>query len=300
MKTNTGSEIRSLDDELNLFDESEWEFMDVFDTSQQNCEYFNDIRDSDFVKKKFSFGADAIAIIALVLTVIIGITLVLNISGVLDNTDYKRILEMQSVVQDTQMTYVSGVEVSSEELVAISSSLNSYFSCIRSESDYAVLYDYCATTSSFADTYYATTNKVVELYDTNDCYARSLRKFASFCTPGKISKVVQKDGIYYCYLNFSYPSTTDVQEYINLYSYNMSKYFKGHEINDANIIRFLMDNLEVNPMGCHSEEYCIRLSKVDGKFVLSNDSFLTSICTDAYTDAVVQVTNTLGGSSFTE
>ena len=51
MKIRSANEIKSLDDELNLFEETEWDFLSVVDTKDTNFEYFNDIRDSDFDKR---------------------------------------------------------------------------------------------------------------------------------------------------------------------------------------------------------------------------------------------------------
>lgn len=292
-----GLPIQSLDDEIDLFNEEEWNFMDVIDGGR-NYEYYDDILDDDFLKKKgVSFSWIGFA---LVLTVMIsGISLLVNVTGVFRHSSYDELLSMSNVNDGASITEVEGVEVSSEELLQVSETINRYFNCVRMQSDYAELYTLCSTTSSFADVYYQTTSKVESLYDSNDCYARALRKFGSFCSPGKISKVIESDGVYYCYLQFSYPSITDITEYINLYSYNMTKFFGSHELEESNIIRFLMDTAEVNPMSCHSENYCIRLVEKDGVFKIVNDSFLTDICTDAYSNTIMHVTNTLKGTLVT-
>lgn len=289
-----------LDEELNLFEETDWGFMDILDTQGKNYEYFNDIRDTEFDKGHFTIRAtDLMSILALVLVIILGVVVVSLYTGAFKTQDYNNIAGMQSVMERTNVDKIEGTSVSSEELVAISELLNKYFNCLKAEDDYSALYDYCATTSTFADTYYQATERVVETYDKNDSYARALRKFASFCGAGKISDVVQKDGVYYCYVQLTYPNTADVQEYINLYSYNMTKFFGSHDLNDSNVIRFLMDTAEVNPMNCHTEDYCIRLGKVDGGFRILNDSFLTDFCANAYSDAISQVVSLLGNSSVT-
>ena len=48
MKVRTQTEIAKLDEELNLFDEVDWNFYEVLDTHETNFEYFDDSVDLYF------------------------------------------------------------------------------------------------------------------------------------------------------------------------------------------------------------------------------------------------------------
>lgn len=293
MRIRTPQEIKSLDDELNLFEEDDWNFLELEEYYGSNLEYYNDIRDDDFVKTRGFKGATAL----LVLVALTGLTIVFFFSRMYstDMQDYKRILAVSGIGNSSKVARVEGESASSEDMIAISTLLNNYFGVVEQEADLSLLYDYCVGTSSFADTYYSTTSKISELYDDNDCYARSLKEFSKYCKPGKIHDIIINDDVYYCYLDFKYPKTQDIKDYINLYQYNVTKYFTSHDTTESNIMQFVLDTSSANPMQCSTSEYCIKVVKKDGVFKISNDSFMTSICTDAYTDTVTQITSKIGG-----
>lgn len=297
MKIRSANEIQSLDDEINIFEEADWDFMSVVDNHDENFEYFNDIRDTDFDKRRpFKFSEHWIPIVATVCALIVCSSLAIKVSGILDNDDYEAVQNIASVNQATNSNYVEGVEAESSELIDINKLLADYFTCLNTGSNYDDLYAACATTSNFADTYYAQTNKVQTLYDTNDCYARCLRKFGTLCRLNKINKVLIKDDIYYCYLDVTIPVTTDVIEYIRIYSYNFTKKFASGVLDEGSVVQFLLDTMETSTLPCSSTEICLKVVKKNGEFKLSDDTYITSTCSDAYTTAMSQLSSILGGN----
>lgn len=297
MKIRSANELKSLDDELNLFEETDWDFLSVVDNHDTNFEYFNDIRDTDFDKRgKFKIKEHILPIVSVIAVLSACIIIVINTTGILDRSDYDSVLNMQSVNQAAGISYVSGEDVDSDTFLAISGVLNRYFKCLQSEDSYDDLYDTCSVTSTFADTYNSSVNKVEVLYDRNDCYARALREFGSFCSLLKVNKVVYKDNIYYCYANVVMPTSNDVYEYVYLYSYNFTKEFTTYLPTEAGIVKYLLKLTEDNSVPCSSVEICIKFVEKDGEYKLVDDSFVTSICVDAYTSAVNQISKILGSN----
>lgn len=297
MKIRSTSEIKSLDDELNLFEETDWDFLSVVDNKDTNFEYFNDIRDSDFDKRnRFRLKDYVVQIAGLCAVLVVCSVIAIKVSGIFDRDEYKKVAGISSVNSDTAITYESGSDVSSEDLINISGVVNDYFRILKSEGDYKGMYNLCATTSNFADTYYSVTNKVQTVYDNNDCYARMLRELAGFCSLNKVTKVVVKDDTYYCYLNVNMPTSNDVYEYAYLYQYNFTKKFNNTVPTEAGIVQYLLDTTNENPISCSSAEICIKLIKKDGSFKIVDDSFATSTCSDAYTSLVNQISKMLGAN----
>lgn len=303
MKIRSPQEIQSLDDDLKLFEEDSWDFLSVVDNREENYEYFNDIRDTDFDKKSKASSLKSFMPVATMITVMVACVLItIKVTGVFDYSDYDKVASIQSVnEQANTMTYVTGTEATSDELISVSKVLSLYFTTLRNETAYENLYSCCASTSVFADTYYSATNKVQTLFDTNDCYARALREFAGFFNLNQINKVIVKDGIYYCYVDLSIPSATNIQEYVHLYSYNMTKNFSVEAVNEANIVKYLLETTAENPVGVTTSEYCIKLQKqADGSFKILDDSMLLNKCIEAYTTAVSYITSILGGTLTTD
>jgi len=281
-------------------DDSEWNFMDVLDVQGNNYEYFNDIRDIDFEKKKPIMASDWFAIASLISVIILGSLVVILATGVFRDDGYKDVLAMQSVQQSLNQTYVDGEEVGSSELLAISNVLNEYFTVLSAEEDYTPLSAYCMGSSSFADTYYANTAKVVEFYDSNDCYARALRRFASFCRCNEVTKVLKKNDVYYCYFRFSFPSSSDIQSYIHSNSYFLTKYFTGKSITEENIMMCFLEMSSQGGMSYHTEEYCVKFQQRGTDYAMINDSFMVDVCSNAYSEYLKQCSSVLGGKQISK
>lgn len=297
MKIRSTNEIKSLDDDLNLFEETDWDFLSVVDTKDTNFEYFNDIRDSDFDKRnRFRIKDYVVQIVGICAVLAICSVIAIKVSGIFNQDEYKQVAGIASVNQGAITNYEQGDDVSNEDFIAISGVASDYFKILKSESDYNGLYALCATTSSFADTYYSVTNKVQTVYDDNDCYARMLRELAGFCSLNKVTKVVAKDDAYYCYLSVNMPTSNDVYEYAYLYQYNFTKKFSNSVPTEAGIVQYLLDTTNENPISCSSTEICVKMIKKDGSFKFVDDSFATATCSDAYTSLVNQISKMLGAN----
>lgn len=292
-------EVQSLDDDLNLFGEDDWDFIgQVVDSQAENYEYFCDM-DVEFRKTSVGEKLKPLFGVACILFVmVLGVTVLIKVSGAFDNRDYENVLNMQSTMDGSpQIVYAKGDEGSSEDIIGVSQVLQGYFNILKAEDSYTGLYDYCYSTSTFADSYKSFTGRIEWAYDTSDCYARALREFGGFCSVGRITRLVVQEDIYYCYVMLGMPSTVGVQEYVYLYSYNLTKFFGSHDLNEANMIRALLEITEANPIPADVNEQCIRLKKdSSGNFRVVDDSLITSTCIEAYTHAVSQITKILSGS----
>lgn len=298
MKIRSNNELQSLDDELNLFEDTDWNFMSVIDTQAVNYEYFNDIRDSDFDKRNFKFWREQVfPFITLFTVVITCICITIIVTGALDRSEYEQVLGIKSINQTGVVSKVSGTQVDNITYLKISSTLESYFSTLQSESSYDSLDKYTSENSNFKEVYENTTSKISVLFNKDDCYARALRKFGSMCGLVRINDIVyNNNGTYYCYAYVKYPSKLDVQEYIHTFSYNFTKEFNNYLPTEASIVKYMLELLEDNPLNCSSYEICIELVEEDSNFVIKDDSFITGICKDSYVIAVEQITNILGST----
>lgn len=293
MKIKTQNELQSLDSELNLFDEKDWDFFGgVVDTKEENFEFFNDIRDVDFVNPKMTWLKNIAPILSVALIIVVGgIWLGMRVLNKSDDS-YDSVKNPQSSV-----SYHEGVAISSEELININQVLSNYFNTLQSKQDYSVLSDICLSTSTFESIYSSTISRMESAYDKYDCNARAIQEFGSYMKLNKITNAIVDDDTYYVYCNITVPSKEDVNEYIHLYSYNLTKFFNTNEVNEHNVARFLLDTMTVNQMPCTTNEYCIKLTRVsDSEYKIIDDSDLSSICSSAYNYSIGQITRILGGN----
>ena len=294
MKVKSQNDFQSLDEELNLFEESEWDFMRVVDTQEENFEFFDDIPDIDYDERRAKIRTIVPFVGIAALIIFSGVWLVNTLSSRVD-LEYERL--QQSLMGAQTISYVEGDEVSSEDFISINQMLASYFNTLQSKSGYDNLNALCMTDSTFATDYQNSIDKMTETWDVYDCNARAMSEFGTYIKLNKIDKAVLKDNTYYIYCNVTVPSKDDIYQYIHLYSYNLTKYFNSNEVNQQNVARFLIDTMETNPLPTASQTLCIEVVKsADGDFKIVDDSEITSICDTAYNYAISQITKILGNN----
>lgn len=297
MKVRTPNEIKSLDDDLKLFDEEAWKFLGVVDNHEQNYEYFNDIQDVDFkIQTRRQKIIDMMPFITLICVVITCCVIAVSFSGTLDFTDYNKFkssLTGQNHV--STMQYVSGADVTDACLSDVNKVLQGYVNVLKIANKYDDLYNYCVTTSTFADSYNSYTSRISSLMDENDCEARMLRKIGSYCSVSRINKIIEHNGQYYCYVSIYLPSEQDMYEYIMMHQKPITQEFNGGTFTQGDVIQFLLKLIDEMSVPCTSDEYCIKFVKdKDNNYKIVDDSVITSSCLNTYSSALQQLYTILG------
>lgn len=295
VRTRNQFELQSLDDELNLFEENEWDFMSVVETHGNNYEYFNDIRDADFEFRKFNittiipYASLAVAVLSIMLVV------TLKVTNMFDDSEWRELNSIQSVHGGVGVNTVEGgVEATPEELIGVSNALGSYVSYLQAKGDYFALDDACVNSSEFAKKYYECTDSVLTIYDVHDCYARGLREFASQYKIQRINRVIKKGDVYYCYVSAEYPTIYDVSEFVQMHNQSfVLKFQGGYNINEASVAKFLLEVIAENNVPRSVSDMCIQMKDTEQGFKLVDDSFILGVAEDDYNVAVNQVLKSL-------
>lgn len=297
MRVRAQADVQTLDDELHLFEEAEWDFMSIVDTRGNNYEYFNDIRDVDFDlrKPKVKEFLPYITIGLCIVTMMFIVTM--KVTNFFDDSEWRELNSIQSAMGGVGVAQVTGGrEATADELIGVSNALNSYVGCVQMQSDYNGLDAMCVGKSQFAKKYYECVNSMMTIYDVHDCYARGLREFGALYRVNRINNVVFKDDIYYCYVSVEYPTIYDVSEFIHSNSQMFVKKFKGgYDLNEASISKYLLEVVASSPVPCSLSEVCIQVQESDGKFLLVDDSFMLGVAEDDYNIAVNQLLKSLDG-----
>lgn len=292
----THEDILNLDEELALFEEDSWDFYDPVINHVQNYEYFNDIRDTEFVKEHRVLKRVALGT-ALICTYAVGVFVLLLKTGAIGNDlSYESAKKIDSTLVQQNIIYETGVSCNSADIISASQTLASYFKVLRDKTGYIRLNDLCSGTSKFNDTYSNYLNKSQYSFDSFDCYARLLSEFGSFCNISKINKLIERDGNYYCYASISMPSAQDAYEYVYLYQYSFTKHFSADEVNEANVVRYLLDLTNSSAVPCTTSEYCIVMEKKNGVLLIKDDFVITNQCMQSYSTSIGQIISILGGN----
>ena len=287
--------IANLNEDLDLFDESNWDFFDVA-TGDLNYEFYQDTFDLEF--QKTQIGDYLKILYAFLGVVIFGVVFILGTMFINDydtSDNYNDTLKLASVEEkEVKLKRVEGEYLDAKVIIPVSKIFSNYFGVLRQKEDFSYLDNYCLNSSAFGDLYESYTSKVEYSYDTNDCYARIFKEVASSCGIEQINDIVLKDGIYYCYMDLNVPSSDDIHEYIYNYSYNFTKYFQTAEVNEANIVKYLLQLTEISKLPTTSKEFCIQVVNDNGVWKIKDDSFLSTQCRTVYSAAIDNIANILG------
>ena len=293
MNVRTQQDILDLDTKLDIFEEADWDFLKV-DESLDNFEYFNDVRDSDFLQDspsdKVKRFLPIMICMAITSVVVAGSVVYVSHST---TKGYNTIQSVASVEDNTKKARINGEPASNDEQVAIGDTLSGYFNATHSGS-FSSLDTYVASGSSLTSTYNNDVSQTTTSYDAYDCEARALRSFASMCSVSEIHDVIKKDGVYYGYVDLNIPSSNAMRDYIYTYKYNFTKHFSGTSVTRENVLIYLLDTLASNPVSTKTSEYCLTFTKKDGIMYLNSDSTILAECQNGYNTAISEVISALG------
>ena len=295
MAIRTTINIQSLDDELNLFDEDSWSFLTTPIVNQvENYEYFADVYDANYFGNRYADMIKTTLIYSMsVLLIVIGLYFAFFFNDRVRqvDSDYMGVYNKDY----EKIEYVEGKEQGNDIIIETSKVLGNYFKILNSGTNYGQLSDLCLNESTFNGTYNKYVQSIKENYDINDCYARALKMLGATMRADSIDRVIEKDGIYYCYVNISAPTQQSIVEYANLYRYNMLKYFQSHDVNEENLLIFLLTNMKDNPMGVGKSEWCIKFKKAkNGALLLQDDMQITTSCVSTFTNIVNLMSSAVG------
>lgn len=298
MRVRSSAEIARLDEELNLFDEQDWSFFDVLDTKETNFEYFDDSKDLDFtLGKKLSeeFKMLLIAIIILAMLIIVCFSGLFYLQAY-NNEPISN--EYRFNIENTDISYVSGDDATSEELIEISKVMSGYFNFLNNSKYFSSLDDYCLDKSNFYGNYVEYTDKIHKNYDSADCYARSMSLFGGMLTYEGVDKIVHADNDeYYVYCNIVFPSSLDIEEYCYSLQYTVSKHFSSNKITEQDVLKYLLEAIDVNDISYTKSVWCFNVKRLDdGSFKIVSDSMITDACLNSYTTICDKMIKFLGSS----
>lgn len=290
---------RSADEEdLNLFDESDWDFLNITENSR-NFQYFEEVPDIDFSydehrNVKLLFFTILSSVLGVLVAILIVVCYEMYMSPVLSTQEeYEKSLQL---VDNTRITHIEGASVGSDKLIDIASVVNTYFNTLKSQSDYENLNRLCLTGSNFVQVEGKYRKSAKSSYDEEDCYARALREFSRFIKLEYVDEIIYKDGVYYCYVMLSVPNSDELFEYLMGYRYEMTKSFKTSVLDHVNITRYLLSVMANNDIPTKNKEYLFKITNIDGKYLINDDSQITNICTEAYNSAISNIVLILGGT----
>ena len=284
-------------DSIDIFDDSDWDFLKEKDSLKGNLILLDGDIDRDFdikhsIKEKLlTVGAIVIAVALIISLVVMTIN---NLYGGI-STDRQYNDSVNEVEVSNKILRVDGEPATSSDLVQISLLFDNYFGITGSESGLSQLDSLCVAGSMFASTEESYRENIKHSYDTNDCYARAIKAMVGYMSVDTINEIIVKDDKYYCYISLKAPDKTALYEYFLNYAYEMSKYFSTSDIDSINVTKYILQRSDTGSFPVTSQEFVFILTKTpEGKFLLTDDTQITDICTGSYSESITSIVTILG------
>ena len=291
----TKANITELDIELDLFDVNDWDFNKSY---EKYTDYKSWVDDTDL----FDVGVESfiykipMLMYGIVFAALMGIIVIVAVHLARPSKDYMEVLTIDNQMEHKEVvTYVDGTPATDGEVIEASKICSVYFQILNSKKGYSLLDSLCLENSSFYTEYSKNSDKIQYSYDMHDCYVRLLGYYGSYCVLNKVDKLIEKNGIYYCYLDMTAPSKTDISGYVKLYSYNFTKHFTVTDFNEANLVRYMYSMEGVSKIPCSRQIVCITMKKnAEGDLLIYEDNAITRLCMDAYIETLNDISNLMG------
>ncbi len=299
MRVKSKAELEELDMSLDLFDDSDWDFLGVDPKETKNFEYFNDIKDTDYLKphSKYS-GVLPVIVTSCICMAILGVggTFALYKTGAFSGEVYNQ--QLASSEANLKVDRVKGGKpVNADMELEVSRVLTSYFSVLQEKQSYETLKEYCKDTSIFDSTYGSFVEQMETNYDTNDCFARAMRYFGGQSRISKVNEILEKDGVYYVYVDAYLPTDDSIISYMRYNDYNVSKHFTSTEVNEANMLMYFFELADTSQVTYDLQEYCIECTLDENdQMTLVEDYDIANACTSAYQIVIEEMQRTIKNS----
>lgn len=287
----TGSYV-PMDSMLKTKDSSSWDFFDV-ESSDINATYFDD--SFTYVAPEYeakSMPKSTKALVGCFLGLILCAGGFLGYQRVTDDKLYEKYNNI-ATIYDTQMQieYKNGIAASQDKIVQFDTIMNTYFNAFHNTADIQSISNVCMN-SQITQNYINTRKSIETVYDQNDGYIRIYDKFFS-TFKYEIDRVIydEESKIYYCYTKVTIPSTLDIQAYIQQNSYLITKFFNNYDINSANIINCIDNNIFASSTIVPSvSTICLEATENEnGTLMLLDDSTIYNSYNEAYTQLLTGV-----------
>lgn len=284
----TPQEITDINQDLHLFDERDWSFLDV--VNQDNAEYFDDVMDYDFaddtVLSKRVKATIPFVIVACISVIVMSVSVTLN--NITSKSTYEKVASAPSEESYVQLKRVNGVEASNSEQIACGAILTGYIGCLE-KFDTQTIKTYI-TDSTITSTYDGFRKNIEYNYDRNDCSARILKAFAEQCSLDTVNDVIRVGDKYYCYVNLKVPTKDRVVRYVHSIRYVLMKKFNNNKPTRETVIPYLVELMGKEAISDTDREYCFVIQ--DNK--VTDDSTLYQDLTEGYEKMLSEVGEIVG------
>lgn len=288
--------------DFDIFDDEDWNFderSDVEFFGEDLTDYYTESKPKSVIK----FVLVALWwIVSLVGVLFFGIVICLRVAnGTPPNSD--KVVNMQTDLDTSsqQLERVAGDEVSSGELIQISSLFSAYTHILSTKEGYSQLHDLCYDNSSLATIEEECRVSSEYSLDEYDCTARAYKSIAHNIKLERVNDIVFSNGSYYSYITLSTPSVKQLFEYYLRYSYEIVQFCNVHKVSMTSLSDYINQSMSYSDFPCESQEYVFEVVvNENDDFVLKSDELISSIVDDVYTEAIEHITDIVGSRGSTD
>lgn len=276
-----------MDSMLKTSDSSSWDFFNV-ESSDINANYFDDSFTyvaPEYVTKGIPKSTKALVGGFVGLIVVAGS--VLGYQRITDDKAYEQYNNMATIYDEqAQIEYKQGVSASNDKFIQFDNIMSTYYNALHDTANIQNIASVCVN-SQITQNYINTRKNIETVYDQNDGFVRIYNNFFN-TFKYEVDRVIydESTNVYYCYVKVTIPTTIDIQAYIQENSYLITKFFNNYEINSANIINCIDNNIfAASTIVPSVSTICLEATEDEnGNLMLVSDSPMYNIYNESYTN----------------
>lgn len=287
--------VNQLDDnDLDIFDDSDWDFFACEDEFDMFGEYQDDFLTKEFTKKDKIISCFEVGVLGIFA---LGVSVYLYSMWSSSRSDYSA----DSVVVDaSSIEYVTGEELSSEDQIIVSRAVSDYFGVYTCNLGLSKLNEYCDGTSKVFACEESYRSKSSYNYDTNDCYSKAIKSFSKYISLVRVNKMVENNGVVYAYCSVNVPDTSQFYDYYQSFAVDLSYHFKSNSLTLINITKYMLKLVNENKVPTRTIEVELQLVDKGNQYVIVSDEVLKDYCIEPYITSISLISDILGGKVFTQ
>ena len=171
---------------------------------------------------------------------------------------------------------------------------NGYFDAISKQADLKILNAFCVNDSSLYKKYDELQSKSKYMYDTEYSEARGL-KYLGKSISGVSLKSLRKEGdTYKAKISLKFMNEADTSEFFYANSYMICKHFKGTEVTEQNLTRFMLQVMDAMEPVVSDTTIELELKDMGDSFAIVDDSEITKLFESSYSSCIKNMAKEIG------
>lgn len=169
-----------------------------------------------------------------------------------------------------------------------------YFDALSKQADIKILNAFCEGDSSVYKRYAELQNNSKYMYDSSYSEARGLKYLGKTISGVSLKSLTKGGNKYKAKISFKFMDEADTGEFFYANSYMICKHFKGTEVTEQNLSRFMLQVMDAMEPVVSEKTIELELRDTGNGFVIIDDSAIIKLLENSYNSSIKNMVKEIG------